>query len=47
MFAALVVTRVVFWWTARSPDKGVRKLRFLNMVPSRTINFMGLRKAAS
>ncbi|MCH2064011.1 MAG: protein translocase subunit SecD [Roseibacillus sp.] len=46
MFAALVVTRVVFWWTARSPDKGVRKLRFLNMVPSRTINFMGLRKAA-
>ena len=46
MFAALVVTRVVFWWTARGPDKGVRKLKFLNMVPSRTINFMGLRKAA-
>ncbi len=46
MFAALVVTRVVFWWTARGPDKGVRKLTFLNMVPKRTINFMGLRKAA-
>lgn len=46
MFAALVVTRVVFWWTARGPDKGVRKLTFLNMIPKRTINFMGLRKAA-
>ena len=46
MFAALVVTRVVFWWTARGPDKGVRKLTFLNMIPKRTINFMSLRKAA-
>ena len=46
MFAALVVTRVVFWWTARGPDKGVRKLKFLNMAPKRAINFMGMRKAA-
>ncbi len=46
MFAALVVTRVVFWWTARGPDRGVRKLTFLNMVPKRTINFMAMRKAA-
>lgn len=46
MFAALVVTRVVFWWTARSPEKGVRKLSFLNIVPNRIIGFMGMRRIA-
>ncbi len=46
MFAALVVTRVVFWWTSRGPDKGVRKLSFLNIVPDRIIGFMGKRRIA-
>ncbi len=46
MFAALVVTRVVFWWTARSQGHGGRTLRFMNIVPSKLINFMGMRKVA-
>ncbi len=46
MFAALVVTRVVFWWTSRRADERNRGMKFMNMVPSRTINFMGRRKTA-
>ena len=51
MFAALVVTRVAFWWTSRNSEKSSRddrrKLRFMNsLVPHRTLNFMGMRKAA-
>ncbi|MBJ06336.1 MAG: hypothetical protein CMO40_04345 [Verrucomicrobiaceae bacterium] len=46
MFAALVVTRVVFWWTARGPEQGVRKLKFLNIIPSKIIGFMGMRRIA-
>lgn len=46
MFAALVVTRVVFWWAARGKDKGIQKLTFMSMVPKRTIRFMDKRKVA-
>ena len=46
MFAALVVTRVVFWWTSRRADESNRGMKFMNMVPSQAINFMGKRKTA-
>lgn len=51
MFAALVVTRVVFWWTSRNSEKDSRvdsrKLKFVrSLVPRRTLNFMGMRRGA-
>jgi SecD/SecF fusion protein len=51
MFAALVVTRVAFWWTSRNSEKSSRddsrKLKFMSsLVPRQTMNFMGMRKAA-
>ena len=51
MFAALVVTRVAFWWTSRNSEKSSRddsrKLKFMSsLVPRQTLNFMGMRKAA-
>ena len=44
MFAALLVTRVFFFW---GNDTGaMKKLSFLNLIPERTINFMDKRKVA-
>lgn len=44
MFAALIVTRVLFWW---GTDTGIiKKLSFMNLIPDRTIDFMGKRKLA-
>ncbi|MDA7881761.1 protein translocase subunit SecF [Akkermansiaceae bacterium] len=44
MFAALLVTRVLFFW---GNDTGtVKKLSFLNLIPEKTINFMDKRKIA-
>lgn len=44
MFAALVATRVLFWW---GNDKGViKKLSFMHLVPEKAIDFMSKRKAA-
>ncbi|GHC61712.1 protein translocase subunit SecD [Roseibacillus persicicus] len=44
MFAALLVTRVLFWWFQ---DAGaVKKLSFLNLVPDRTIDFLSKGKIA-
>ncbi|MFM1561502.1 MAG: protein translocase subunit SecD [Roseibacillus sp.] len=44
MFAALVVTRVVFWWGTRG--NLVNKLKFMHLVPAKQINFMSMRKLA-
>jgi SecD/SecF fusion protein len=44
MFAALVATRVFFWW---STDTGVaKKLSFWSLIPENAIDFMGKRKAS-
>lgn len=44
MFAALLVTRVLFFW---GKDTGVlKKLTFMNLIPERTIKFMEMRKPA-
>jgi len=44
MLAALLCTRVLFWWFA---DKGVlKKLSFMNLIPKRAFNFLGKRKLA-
>lgn len=44
MFAALVATRVLFWW---GNDKGViKKLSFMHLVPEKAIDFMSKRKTA-
>ncbi|MFT6862523.1 MAG: SecD/SecF fusion protein [Akkermansiaceae bacterium] len=44
MFAALLVTRVLFFW---GRDTGVLKnLTFMNLIPQRTIQFMEMRKPA-
>jgi len=44
MFAALLVTRVFFFW---GNDTGaMKKLSFLNLIPEKTINFMDKRKMA-
>jgi SecD/SecF fusion protein len=44
MFAALVVTRVVFWWGAKA--NAINKLKFMHLVPEKTINFMSMRRGA-
>lgn len=44
MFAALLVTRVIFFWGS---DTGAfKKLSFMNLIPERTIKFMQMRKPA-
>tara|TARA_B110000914_G_scaffold171066_1_gene151759 strand:+ start:578 stop:2989 length:2412 start_codon:yes stop_codon:yes gene_type:complete len=44
MFAALLVTRVIFFWGS---DTGAfKKLSFMNLIPERTIKFMEMRKPA-
>ena len=44
MFAALLVTRVFFFWGS---DAGaLKKLSFMNLIPERTIKFMQMRKPA-
>lgn len=44
MFAALLVTRVLFWWFQ---DAGaIKKLTFLNLLPKRTIDFLSKGKIA-
>ena len=44
MFAALLITRVLFWWFQ---DAGaVKKLTFLNLIPKRTIDFLSKGKIA-
>ena len=44
MFAALLVTRVFFFW---GTDTGaMKKLSFLNLIPKKTFNFMDKRKIA-
>ncbi|MEN8693917.1 MAG: protein translocase subunit SecF [Akkermansiaceae bacterium] len=44
MFAALLATRVLFFW---GTDSGIlKKLSFMNLIPERTINFMNKRKPA-
>ena len=44
MFAALVATRVFFFW---GTDTGtLKKLSFMNLIPEKTIQFMNKRKAA-
>ena len=44
MFAALLVTRVFFFWGNKGGK--IKKLSFLNLIPERTINFMDKRKVA-
>lgn len=50
MFAALLVTRVLFWWGAGTEGKKsvgfIKKLSFMNLIPERTMDFMGKRKIA-
>jgi SecD/SecF fusion protein len=49
MFAALVVTRVLFWWATGTDDRKegmIKKLTFMNLIPEKTLDFMGKRKAA-
>jgi SecD/SecF fusion protein len=42
MLAALLCTRVMFWWFS---DAGiVKKLRFMNVIPDRTFDFLSKRK---
>ncbi|MGB0328809.1 MAG: protein translocase subunit SecD [Akkermansiaceae bacterium] len=44
MFAALLVTRVLFFWG--SDTKVLKKLSFMNLIPEKTIRFMEMRKIA-
>ena len=44
MFAALLVTRVLFFWGTDS--KALKKLSFMNLIPEKTISFMEMRKIA-
>ncbi len=44
MFAALVATRVLFWWGTYSGI--LRKVAFFNIVPERAVSFMRKRKPA-
>ena len=49
MFAALLVTRVLFWWAAGTSGekKGfVKKLSFMNVIPDKMMDFMGKRQIA-
>lgn len=44
MFAALIVTRILFWWFQ---DAGaIKKLSFMNLVPKKTIDFLSKGKIA-
>ena len=44
MLAALLCTRVLFWWFS---DAGIlKKLTFMNLIPKRAFNFLGKRKIA-
>ncbi|MGB0992275.1 MAG: protein translocase subunit SecD [Akkermansiaceae bacterium] len=44
MLAALLCTRVLFWWAA---DTGVlKKLNFMNLIPERSFDFLSKRKLA-
>lgn len=44
MFAALLVTRILFWWFQ---DAGaIKKLSFMNLLPKRTIDFLSKGKVA-
>ncbi|MGJ8726085.1 MAG: protein translocase subunit SecD [Roseibacillus sp.] len=44
MFAALLVTRILFWWFQ---DAGaIKKLTFLNLLPKKTIDFLSKGKIA-
>lgn len=44
MFAALLVTRVLFFW---GNDTGaLKKLSFMNLIPEKTVKFMQMRKPA-
>lgn len=44
MFAALLVTRVLFFWG--SDTRVLKKLSFMNLIPEKTIRFMEMRKIA-
>lgn len=44
MFAALLVTRVLFFWGSNT--KVLQKLSFMNLIPEKTIRFMEMRKIA-
>jgi SecD/SecF fusion protein len=44
MFAALLVTRVFFFWG--SDTGALKKLSFMNLIPEKTIKFMEMRKPA-
>ena len=44
MFAALLVTRVLFFWG--NDTKVLKKLTFMNLIPEKTIRFMEKRKVA-
>ena len=44
MFAALLVTRVFFFWG--SDTRALKKLSFMNLIPAKTIKFMEMRKLA-
>ncbi|MDB4498773.1 protein translocase subunit SecF, partial [bacterium] len=44
MFAALLVTRVFFFWG--SDTRALKKLSFMNLIPAKTIKFMEMRKPA-
>ncbi|MCH1420099.1 MAG: protein translocase subunit SecD [Akkermansiaceae bacterium] len=44
MFAALLVTRVFFFWG--SDTEALKKLSFMNLIPAKTIKFMEMRKPA-
>ena len=44
MFAALLVTRVFFFWG--SDTRTLKKLSFMNLIPAKTIKFMEMRKPA-
>jgi len=47
MFAALLGTRVLFYWFAGTGQGGtLRKMSFMNLIPSRTIKFMQMRNPA-
>ena len=44
LIAALLCTRVLFWWGA---DKGIiTKLNFMSLIPKKAFNFLGMRKLA-
>ncbi len=44
LITALLCTRVLFWWFS---DAGIiKKLSFMNLIPKKAFNFLGLRKLA-